>query len=68
MEQLKEITFNKIDLTDLAVVISLSVALFAGIYYHLNELAMSIASGLIGYLGGSSRHTGGNKNAEVNPK
>ena len=56
---------NKIDVADLLVIVGLVAALLLAIFYGLNELAMSIASGLLGYIGGSnkSNHTtkGGDK-------
>ena len=45
--------FNKIDISYLIVVIGLVVSLIISIFYGLNELSMSIASGLLGYIGGS---------------
>lgn len=47
--------FEKINVTDLAVIIVLGIALILAIYYRMNELSMSIASGMIGYIGGASR-------------
>ena len=46
--------FNKIDISYLIVVIGLVVSLIISIFYGLNELSMSIASGLLGYIGGST--------------
>ena len=46
--------FNKIDISYLIVVIGLVVSLILSIFYGLNELSMSIASGLLGYIGGSA--------------
>lgn len=46
--------FNKIDISYLIVVIGLVVSLIISIFYGLNELSMSIASGLLGYIGGSA--------------
>lgn len=46
--------FNKIDISYLIVVIGLVVSLIISILYGLNELSMSIASGLLGYIGGSA--------------
>ncbi len=46
--------FNKIDISYLIVVIGLVVSLIISIIYGLNELSMSIASGLLGYIGGSA--------------
>lgn len=44
---------EKINIADLAVIIGLVSALILAIFYNLNELAMSIASGLLGYIGGN---------------
>lgn len=45
--------FEKINIADCLVIITLAVALILAIFYSMNELAMSIASGLLGYIGGS---------------
>ena len=47
----------KINVTDLLVVIALSAALILSIFKGLNELSMSIGSGLLGYIGGAGKHT-----------
>lgn len=44
---------EKINIVDLTVIIGLVVALVLAIFYEQNELAMSIASGLLGYIGGN---------------
>lgn len=44
---------NKINVADCLVIIGLIAALILAIFYSLNELAMSIASGLLGYIGGN---------------
>lgn len=44
---------DKVNIVDLAVIIGLVVALILAIFYEQNELAMSIASGLLGYIGGN---------------
>lgn len=44
---------DKINVVDLTVIIGLVVALILAIFYEQNELAMSIASGLLGYIGGN---------------
>lgn len=48
--------FDKINMGDMFVIIALSVSLFASIYMKQNELSMSIASGLLGYIGGAGKH------------
>lgn len=45
----------KIHVTDLLVVIALSAALILSIFKGLNELSMSIGSGLLGYIGGAGK-------------
>ena len=44
--------FEKVNIPDCIVIIGLVMALILAIFYALNELAMSIASGLLGYIGG----------------
>lgn len=44
---------NKINVADCLVIIGLVTALILAIFYNLNELSMSIASGLLGYIGGN---------------
>lgn len=44
---------DKVNIVDLTVIIGLVVALILAIFYEQNELAMSIASGLLGYIGGN---------------
>ena len=45
--------FEKVNIPDCIVVIGLVMALILAIFYTLTELAMSIASGLLGYIGGT---------------
>lgn len=45
--------FEKVNIPDCLVIIGLVTALIMAIFYTLNELAMSIASGLLGYIGGT---------------
>ena len=45
--------FEKVNIPDCIVIIGLVTALIMAIFYILNELAMSIASGLLGYIGGT---------------
>lgn len=45
--------FEKVNIPDCLVIIGLVVALIMAIFLCLNELAMSIASGLLGYIGGT---------------
>lgn len=44
---------EKINIPDCLVIIGLVTALIMAIFYNLNELSMSIASGLLGYIGGT---------------
>ena len=44
---------EKINIPDCLVILGLITALIMAIFYNLNELAMSIASGLLGYIGGT---------------
>lgn len=53
--------FEKINIVDLSVIIVLGAALILAVFYGLNELAMSIASGLLGYIGGSVKSAAVNK-------
>ena len=45
--------FEKVNIPDCIVIIGLVTALIMAIFSTLNELAMSIASGLLGYIGGT---------------
>ena len=45
--------FELVNIPDCIVIIGLVTALIMAIFYTLNELAMSIASGLLGYIGGT---------------
>ena len=44
---------DKINVPDCLVIIGLVASLILAIFYSMNELAMSIASGLLGYIGGT---------------
>ena len=48
--------FDKINIADMVVLVALSIALFTSVWLNQNELSMSIASGLLGYIGGASKH------------
>lgn len=50
---MKKRVFEKINIFDQTVITGLVTALVLAIFYGMNELAMSIASGLLGYIGGS---------------
>ena len=45
--------FEKVNIPDCIVIIGLVTALILAIFYTLNELAMAIASGLLGDIGGT---------------
>lgn len=47
------IEFEKIDIENILVIIALSVSLIMAIFYGLDNLAMSIVTGLLGYIGGT---------------
>ena len=49
-------TFAKLDIIDLVVITVLGGALIMAIMHKMNELAMSIASGMIGYIGAANRN------------
>lgn len=49
--------FEKIDLENILVIIALSVSLVMAIFYGLDNLAMSIVTGLLGYIGGTVKST-----------
>lgn len=58
---------EKISIPDVLTVAGLLAALILAIFYEQNELAMSIASGLLGYIGGSVKTTrGGDINGKSN--
>ena len=48
---------ERINVPDVIVVVALSAALIISIYGGLNELSMSIASGLLRYIGGAGKHS-----------
>ena len=48
---------ERINVPDVIVVVALSAALIISIYGGLNELSMSIASCLLGYIGGAGKHS-----------
>lgn len=56
--------FEKLNLVDAMVIIGLVAALIMAIFYTLNELAMSIASGLLGYIGGAVKTAAHQKGEE----
>ena len=54
-------SIDKINIPDCLVIIGLVTALILAIFYTLNELAMSIASGLLGYIGGTVKSSANQK-------
>ena len=56
--------FDKVNIPDCLVIIGLVTALIMAIFYNLNELAMSIASGLLGYIGGTVKSAVNHKGEE----
>ena len=48
---------ERINVPDVIVVVALSAALIISIYGGLNELSMSIASGLLVYICGAGKHS-----------
>lgn len=57
--------FEKIDITDLIIIISLAVGLIIAILTDQKELSMSIVSGMFGYVGGSYMKPSSNKNNNI---
>ena len=60
--------FEKVNIPDCIVIIGLVMALILAIFYALNELAMSIASGLLGYIGGTVKTAVHQKGEESIPE
>lgn len=61
---LQNIDIDKINVGDLIVILALSITLFASVWFGMNELSMSIASGLLGYIGGTTKHMGTSRNED----
>ena len=53
--------FEKVNIPDCLVIIGLVTALIMAIFYNLNELAMSIASGLLDYIVGTVKSAANQK-------
>ena len=60
----ERLSIDKINIPDCLVIIGLVTALIMAIFYNLNELAMSIASGLLGYIGGTVKTAAHQKGEE----
>ena len=58
--------FEKINISDVLVIVGLVSALLMAILFAMNELAMSIASGLLGYIGGTVKTTSAAKKGDGN--
>lgn len=56
--------FEKIDIENILVIVALSVSLVLAILNDMDNLAMSIGSGLLGYIGGTIK--GGNNKGKIN--
>lgn len=59
---------EKISIPDVLTVAGLLAALILAIFYGMNELAMSIASGLLGYIGGTVKTATTKKEDIMNDK
>jgi uncharacterized membrane protein len=58
---------EKISVSDVLTIAGLVAALILAIFFGMNELAMSIASGLLGYIGGNIKTMkGGDTNGKGN--
>lgn len=49
-----KLSFEKINIADIIIIVALQIALFVAIHSGASELQTTIAAGLIGYIGGSS--------------
>ncbi len=58
------IQFDKVNIVTTIVATMLCIALLAAIYFKQEQLAMSVASGLLGFIGGSTA-SNINKNEKV---
>lgn len=56
--------FEKIDIENILVILALSVSLITAVLSHMDNLAMSIVTGLLGYIGGTIK--GGNGTNDKN--
>ena len=59
---------EKISISDVLAIVGLVAALIMSIFYGMNELAMSIASGLLGYIGGNIKTATTKKEDIMNDK
>lgn len=58
---LQNLDVDKVNVGDLIVILALSITMFASVWFGMNELSMSIASGLLGYIGGATKHVSTNR-------
>lgn len=61
---MKMIKYENVNLADVLVIVALSASLILSLFMDRNELSMSIASGLLGYIGGAGKHTKTNDKEE----
>lgn len=61
---MKMIKYENVNLADVLVIVALSASLILSLFMDRNELSMSIASGLLGYIGGAGKHTKANDKEE----
>lgn len=57
---------EKISVSDVLTIAGLVAALILAIFFAMNELAMSIASGLLGYIGGNIKTATTNRRNDSN--
>ena len=60
------INYERVNVGDLVVILALSIALMASLFKGQAELSMSIASGLLAYIGGAGKHTAEKKGEKTN--
>lgn len=56
--------FEKVDIENILVILALGLSLILAILHGMDNLAMSIGSGLLGYIGGTIK--GGNIGGKIN--
>lgn len=58
---MSRLEFDRLDITDLVIILALSIGLIMAVYLEQKELSMSIVSGMFGYVGGSYTKQGNTK-------
>ena len=58
--------FEKIDVENILVILALSVSLIMAVLSHMDNFAMSIVTGLLGYIGGTIKGRNGTKGKNSN--